>query len=90
MPVVRLRAPLKDLAGGNGELTLDGVTVREVLLALEAAWPKTIGWILDEHGHVRRHVNVFLGGERVREDAAVGPHDRLFVLPSITGGTRDA
>ncbi len=86
MPSVTLRAPLKDLAGGNSSLDLDGATVGEVLLALERAWPKTTGWVLDERGRVRRHVNVFLNGERVREDAPVRPTDRLHVLPSITGG----
>lgn len=86
MPVVILRAPLRDLAGGNGEVEAAGGSVGEVLRAVETAWPRTTGWILDEHGRVRRHVNVFLNGERVREDAIVEPGDRLHVLPSISGG----
>jgi sulfur-carrier protein len=86
VPVVTLRAPLKNLAGGNAEITLDGATVGEVLRALESAWPKTTGWVLDERGHVRRHVNVFVNGERVREDAAVTHADHVHVLPSISGG----
>jgi molybdopterin synthase sulfur carrier subunit len=90
MPVVRLRAPLKDLVGGNAELVLEGATVGEVLRALETSWPRTAGWILDEQGSVRRHVNVFVGDRQVREDAAVGPQDRLVVLPSITGGALGA
>ena len=53
MPVVTLRAPLKDLAGGNHRLEVDGATVGEVLRTLESQWPKTTGWILDEHGAVR-------------------------------------
>ena len=88
MPVVTLRAPLKDLAGGNAELQLDGDTVGQVLRRLEGDWPKTVGWVLDEQGRVRPHVNVFVNGERVREDAPVAPQDRLHVLPSISGGTR--
>jgi molybdopterin converting factor small subunit len=88
MPLVNLRAPLKDRAGGNGELALDGSTVGEVLRALEREWPNTVGWVLDEQGKVRPHVNVFVNGERVREDAAVAPEDRLHVLPSISGGSR--
>ena len=38
-------------------------------------------------GRVRQHVNVFLNGERVREDAKVGPDDTVHVLASITGGS---
>jgi molybdopterin synthase sulfur carrier subunit len=87
MPVVTLRAPLKDLAGGNRDLELEGATVRDVLRALEATWPKTAGWVLDEHGSVRRHVNVFRNGEQVDGATALGADDHLQVLPSITGGT---
>jgi molybdopterin converting factor small subunit len=86
VPVVTLRAPLKDLAGGNSDVTLEGGTVGEVLRNLESTWPKTVGWVLDETGRVRTHVNVFVNGERVREDAAVTAADRLHVLPSISGG----
>jgi molybdopterin converting factor small subunit len=87
MPVVALRQPLADLAGGNRRLELPGETVGATLKALEAAWPKTTGWILDEHGAVRRHVNVFLNGEQVDATASVDDRDLLQVLPSITGGT---
>jgi len=86
MPEVVLRAPIKDLAGGNSTLDLEGSTVGEVIRGLEATWPKTVGWVLDEQGRIRRHVNVYVNGERAREDASVAPGDRLHVLPSITGG----
>ena len=88
MPVVTLRAPLKDLAGGNHRLDLPGATVGEVLRTLESTWPKTTGWVLDAHGQVRRHVNVFVNGERADASAPVNATDQLQVLPSITGGSR--
>jgi sulfur-carrier protein len=87
VPIVTLRAPLKDLAGGNSEVSLVGATVGEVMRSLEREWPKTVGWVLDERGCVRQHVNVFVNGERAREDATVSADDRVHVLPSITGGT---
>jgi molybdopterin synthase sulfur carrier subunit len=86
MATVTLRAPLKDLAGGRSDLEVQGGTVGEVIRALEVDHPKLRGWILDEQGQVRRNVNVFVNGERMREDGAVEPGDRLQVLPSISGG----
>ena len=86
MPIVRLRPPLSDLAGGQKELRLDGATVAEVLAALERAHPPITGWILDEHGKIRRHVNVFVNKERGERETAVGPDDRVQVLPAISGG----
>ena len=86
MPVVRLRAPLSELAGGNRELELEGSTVAEVLKALEQRHPDVKGWILDEHGQIREHINVFVNTEYGREDTAVVDSDRLHVLPAISGG----
>ena len=86
MPVVRLRAPLSELAGGKRELELEGATVGEVLQALERAHPDVKGWILDEHGAIRDHINVFVNKDYGREDTSVGAQDRLHVLPAISGG----
>jgi sulfur-carrier protein len=86
MAFVRLRGPLKRLAGGAPEHTVPGATVGELLRALEASQPGLGGWILDERGRVRRHINVFVNGEYGREDTAVGEDDRIDVLPAISGG----
>jgi sulfur-carrier protein len=86
MPVVRLRGALKGLAGGQAEHAVDGATVGDLLRALERAHPGMAGWVLDERGAVRRHINVFVNGEREREDAPVAPDDRVDVLPAISGG----
>jgi molybdopterin synthase sulfur carrier subunit len=84
--LVRLRGPLKTLAGGRAEHSIEGGTVAELLRALERAQPAVSGWILDERGHVRRHINVFVNGEPGSEDTPVAPGDRIDVLPAISGG----
>ncbi|MBA3402706.1 MAG: MoaD/ThiS family protein [Actinobacteria bacterium] len=86
MAVVRLRAPLTELTAGKRELLLDGATVRDVLRALENEHPAIAGWILDERTTIREHINVFVNGERGREDTELEPEDRIHVLPSISGG----
>jgi molybdopterin synthase sulfur carrier subunit len=86
MAVVRLRAPLSELAGGRRELRLEGATVRDVLRALETEHPPITGWILDEQKSIREHVNVFVNGERSREETMLAADDRIHVIPSISGG----
>lgn len=63
-----------------------GATVAELLRELELAHPALAGWIVDEQGMIRRHINVFVNGERGSEDTAVSDGDRVEVLPAITGG----
>jgi molybdopterin synthase sulfur carrier subunit len=84
--LVRLRGPLKRLANDSGAHEVEGATVAELLRTLERTHPAMDGWILDERGCVRRHINVFVNGERVGEDAAVADGDRVDVLPAISGG----
>ena len=86
MATVRLRGPLKRLAGDRAEHAVEGATVAELLLALEREHPGVDGWILDERGRVRRHINVFVNGEMGGEDTPVSAGDRVDVLPAISGG----
>jgi sulfur-carrier protein len=85
--LVTLRGPLRTLAGGRPDHEVPGATVGELLRELERAQPAVSGWILDERGAIRRHINVFVNGERGAPDTSVAAGDRVEVLPAITGGT---
>jgi len=85
MSLVRLRGPLKTLADG-AEHDIKGATVGELLQELERTKPPLDGWILDERDRIRRHINVFVNGERGREDTPVADGDEIDVLPAISGG----
>ena len=87
MPLLCLRGPLRTLAGGP-QHELPAGTVAELLHALELAHPQLSGWIVDERGLIRRHINVFVNGELGRERTLVADGDRVEVLPAITGGMR--
>ena len=86
MALVCVRGPLRKLAGGCAEHQLEGATVVELMRALETGHPGVRGWILDERGEIRRHINVFVNGERSGETTTVTSGDRIEVLPAITGG----
>jgi sulfur-carrier protein len=83
---VRLRGQLKKLACDQAEHELPGTTVADVLCALERAQPALAGWILDERGHVRRHICLFVNGEQAGGGDAVADGDCIEVLPAISGG----
>ena len=86
MAVVRVRGALKERAGGQSDQRIDGGTVAELLRELERVHPDIDGWVLDERGLIRRHINVFVNGERGVEGTEVGPDDLIDVLPAISGG----
>ncbi len=86
MAVVRLRGPLKQVAGERTERAVDGGTVGDLLAAIERAHPAARGWMLDERGVLRRHINVFVNGELGEQDTPVGAGDRIDVLPALSGG----
>ena len=67
-----------------------GTTVREALDAVFAQNPRLRGYILDEAGHVRKHVSVFVGDaslvDRTGLGDTVGDDTEIFVLQALSGG----
>ena len=86
MATVRLRGQLEKLAGGGSEHEIDGDTVSDLLQGLESTFTALEGWILDERGVLRRHINVFVNGELAKPDSPIGAGDRIEILPAISGG----
>jgi molybdopterin converting factor small subunit len=86
VPTVRLRAPLSELADGETAVAVEAATVGEALRLLEQRHTDLRGRILDEHGRIREHVNVFVNGTRGDEATAVAAGDELHVLSAISGG----
>ena len=67
-----------------------GDTVRGVLDSIFAANPRLKRYVLEDHGGLRKHVQVFLNGEMVADrrhltDAA-GENDDLYVMQALSGG----
>jgi len=84
--LVCVHGPLRRLAGGGAEIAVEGDTVHALLRRLEREHPDLAGWVLDERGRIRRHINVYVNGELGDETQAVDERDRVEVLPAISGG----
>lgn len=67
-----------------------GATIRELVEELNRRYPGLGGYLIDERGRLRRHVNIFVGdepiGDRVALSDAVAPEGRVFILQALSGG----
>jgi molybdopterin synthase sulfur carrier subunit len=65
-------------------------TVAQALAAVFADNPQIRDYVLDEQGHVRRHVHIYVDGRRIadreRLTDAVDPHGEIYVLQALSGG----
>ena len=64
MAIVCLRQPLKRLAGDRADHEVAGATVGDAARALERAQPAMKAGSSTSAGVMRRHINVFVNGER--------------------------
>ena len=85
--------PLRERCGGQAELRLPvavAPTVRAALSELERRFPELHRGACDDTGAVRRHVNLFVNSDHVRDrgglDAPLGAGDVLMILPAVSGG----
>ena len=84
---VRLPTVLRPFAGGAECVEVDGSTVGEAFAALDPVLRRRL---TDEQGAVRRHVNIYLRNDNIRDldglGTAVHDGDELLILPSVAGG----
>ena len=85
MAVVRLPALLAREAGGQREFEVDAAALDDALRALPVH-----DLCLDEHGELRRLVNVFVDGDDVRGGAGLETplraDSQVLVVTAIAGG----
>ena len=85
MAVVKLPALLAREAGGQREFESEAATLGEALRALPVS-----DLCLDEHGELRRLVNVFVDGEDVRGgeglQTPLRADSQVLVVTAIAGG----
>jgi molybdopterin synthase sulfur carrier subunit len=72
------------------EHTAPGQSVRAVLEHVFVVQPRLRSYILDDQDRVRRHVAIYVNGERIadreRLSDPVGETDEIFVFQALSGG----
>lgn len=91
MPItVRLPGALRDATGGQTKLEANGRTLADVIADIDRRHPGFRGRVLDETGHLRSYVNVYIGEDDARSkgglDAPVPDGSEVMVIPAMAGG----
>jgi molybdopterin converting factor small subunit len=81
---------LRAYCEGATELVLSARSVRGVLDELERQHPSLYRGICDDTGAVRRHVNLFVNNDHMRDrdglDTELVPGDEIIIIPAVSGG----
>jgi molybdopterin converting factor small subunit len=87
---IHVPGPLRAYCAGATQLSISASTVRAALEDLERSQPALYCNICDETGAVRRHLNVFVNTDNVRDldgaDTRLTLGDVLTFLPAVSGG----
>ena len=85
--VVLLPVPLVNLFPGSmRRVEVPAATVAEAVEALDARWPGMRDRICDSTPRIRRHINVFVDGERAALETRLAPGAEVIVMTAISGG----
>ena len=84
---VRIPTPLRSYTGEQKVVEAEGATLGELLHDLDRQFPGLRFRVADEQGRLRKHVNVWLGSERVRDlEAPLDGVDEVVIMQALSGG----
>ena len=67
-----------------------GSTVAEILAAAFAQDPRLRGYVLEDDGSLRKHMNIFLNGRQIADRRGLSDlvidADELYIMQALSGG----
>ena len=72
------------------QVATDAADLRTALDAAFAGHPRLRGYVLDEQGHLRENVVIFIDGQRTRDRKILNdtlvPLSKVYILQALSGG----
>lgn len=72
--------------GAPFSVALSARTIGEMMDGLEARWPGMRDRLCDSRPAIRRHINVFVEGERATLATPIPPGTEVYVFTAMSGG----
>ena len=90
MPTVKFTYALRRFFPQLKDTPVQSGTLPEVLQAIDRHYPGIQGYIVDERGSLRKHVNIFINGELIRDreklSDAFNENSEIFIMQALSGG----
>ena len=90
MPTVKFTPNLKQFFPTLAPIKVDAGSVTEAVTAVNARWDGLKDYIVDEHGRLRPHVNIFVGEDLIQDKInlsdTVTDEDVIFIMQALSGG----
>jgi molybdopterin synthase sulfur carrier subunit len=87
---VRIPTPLRKLTNNEEVVEVEASTVGAAFTELQSRFPGIKERLLDDHGAVRRFVNVYVNEEDIRflqnQETPIKSGDEISIIPAIAGG----
>ena len=87
---IHVPGPLRTYCAGATQLWISAHTVGAALEELQRSQSALYRNVCDETGSVRRHLNVFVNSDNMRDldgvDTMLTPGDVVTILPAVSGG----
>ena len=90
MPKVQFTYALKRFYPDLREMIVSTGTVADILKMVDQKYPGLRDYLVDEKGRLRKHVNVFIGNELIRDRDVLADvvdiEDEIFIMQALSGG----
>ena len=90
MALVNFTSALKRFYPDLQPVIVEAETVAAVLNALDKHYKGLSDFLIDEHGTLRPHINIFIGDKPITDrenlDDGVGERDEILIFQALSGG----
>ena len=90
MPEVSFTSNLKRFFPTLETTEVQNLTINEILDEVNNKYPGIKDYIVDEHGQLRKHVNIFIDNELIKDKEflsdKVQPGNSVYFMQALSGG----
>ena len=90
MPKVRFTSNLQRFYPDLKPEQIEGNSIADLLNKVDSIYPGIRDYIVDEQGHLRKHVNVFIGNQLIKDKKElsdpVSSDDEVWFMQALSGG----